>query len=140
MKTIADARQEAANNLNYDLAGGKGANLPQDEFFQLEAEMARVVMGDQGNYDGATIKWASTRTTVYVPATLGLGEAASIFTEELGNQAVKLNDTLNPLSENNRAGLASTVKTLVYVAVIVAVVIYVAPYAIKNFKKGGAVV
>lgn len=63
------------------------------------------------------------------------GFDVGLFVQELGNQAVSLNDTLNPLSEGNRDGLATAIKWLAIAAVVTAGLVYFAPFIAPKIKQ-----
>jgi len=56
-----------------------------------------------------------------------LAEAAKDFAKEVGNQAVDINDRLNPFSVPNRAATGSTLKWLVIAVAVGAFAVYFGP-------------
>lgn len=106
MKTLDNARAQAAANLGLDLEGTKGSNLNQKDFFRLEDAMVDVVLTDSGSYPENIVTWAENRKagTFYgtPPASTSISEKVGIFAGEFANQAQEL----NPLSEKNRSKTA----------------------------------
>jgi len=58
-----------------------------------------------------------------------------MFFEEAGTQLASINNTLNPLSADNREGVATTVKWLVIAGVVVVGAIYLSPYLAPKIKE-----
>lgn len=106
MKTLDDARSEAAKKLGLDLEGTKGGNLPQKDFYRLEDAMIDVILGDTTAYPESVITWAENRKGVGFygtpPASTSVSEKVGIFADEFANQAA----AINPLSEQNRSKTA----------------------------------
>ena len=106
MKTLDNARAQAAANLGLDLEGTKGSNLNQKDFFRLEDAMVDVVLEDSGSYPENIVTWAENKKAGAFygtpPASTSISEKVGIFAGEFANQAQEL----NPLSEKNRSKTA----------------------------------
>jgi hypothetical protein len=106
MKTLDDARAQAAENLGLNLKGTKGSALSQADFFRLEDEMARVILDSTLAYSEAVVTWATNKVNGSFygkpPEKQSITDAIGIFTDELANQA----QDINPLSEKNRGKTA----------------------------------
>ena len=106
MKTLDDARTQAAKNLGLDLKGTKGSNLSQKDFFRLEDAMVDVVLNDPMSYSESIVVWATNKKNGAFygqpPASSSIGEKIGIFADEFANQAQEI----NPLSERNRGKTA----------------------------------
>jgi hypothetical protein len=106
MKTLDDARAQAAENLGLDLKGTKGSALSQADFFRLEDEMARVILDSTLAYSEAVVTWATNKVNGSFygkpPEKQSITDAIGIFTDEFANQAQEM----NPLSEKNRGKTA----------------------------------
>jgi hypothetical protein len=119
MKTLDDARNEAAAKLGLDLKGTKGSNLSQTDFFRLEDAMVDVVLDATTSYPENIVTWATNKKggDFYgkPPETTTLTEKVSIFTDEFVKQA----EDINPLSEKNRSKSALMVWGVVLFAAFV---------------------
>jgi hypothetical protein len=119
MKTLDDARNEAAAKLGLDLKGTKGGNLSQKDFFRLEDAMVDVVLDATTSYPENIVTWAINKKggDFYgkPPESTTLSEKVSIFTDEFVKQA----EDINPLSEKNRSKSALMVWGVVLFAAFV---------------------
>lgn len=119
MKTLDDARNEAAAKLGLDLEGTKGSNLAQKDFFRLEDAMVDVVLGATTSYPENVVTWAANKKGGEFygkpPETVTLSEKVGIFTDEFVKQA---ND-INPLSEQNRSKSALAIWGVILFAAFV---------------------
>ena len=130
MKNIVNATEEAKRNLQ--LSFNNQSELTPADRERLWDEQARVILADAYNYDQATVTWARSRknSTLFENPLKDytMTEKVGDFFEEVGNQAVSINDSVNPFSEKNR-------KYILAVATVGILAYFLLPVIVKAFRK-----
>lgn len=131
MKTISQLREEAKVALSYSY--NVPADLSQEKQEKLYDTMADICLASRASYEPGTVKWAESRKygSFYGKdlETQSLVDAAGIFFDEMGNQAVLINESVNPFSESNR-------KWVIYLAAAGVLAYFIAPVVIDAIRKG----
>lgn len=146
--TISDLRTKIIADQGYTSIFGTPkvyADLDAKEQVAVTNAMEAFIVSNPDQFTSdqvATAAKAQQGGGIDIPTDYTVTDATSDFVNEAANQAVDLNNKLNPFSEANRAGTAATVKgyasTLVYVAIAGAVVYFVGPVLIGSFLKNKA--
>ena len=84
--------------------------LGDAEKIELTNRMRAYIRDNPAEFAATVVQVANSGTgTIEAPDTYGLADALGDFTGELGNQAVSLNDNLNPFSAKNRGWVLGVV-------------------------------
>ena len=109
--TIPEVQKLAAKNLG--LSYTVLADLSANDRERVYDEEARYIHANQGTFSEAEVAWAKKRMAsawYENPITkYTFSEKLSDFTDEAINQAVSLNENINPFSESNRGKLFTLV-------------------------------
>ena len=130
MKTLKDAQEEAKNNLGFSFAVPADLS-PADREVLYDTE-ADIILKSPNDYAANVVAWANKRRngSFYgVPyKDYSFTDGVSDFVEEVGNQAVDLNNNLNPFSEKNR-------KWVLGVAAVGVLAYFLLPVVINALRK-----
>lgn len=128
--TFTDLQNKAKNNLSFSFSNPSELSASDRE--KLYDEQARIILDSPATYPLAFVRWAEKRKkSGFIGAPLenyGVADAVSDFTEEFGNQAVRINESVNPFSEGNR-------NKLLWIGVAVFAAYILVPVVVKAFRK-----
>ena len=122
MKNAEQLRRAAGDSLG--LSFTYPSELSPAERETLYDRMADMANASPKDYEAIVVQWAEKRraSPFYMQpiVTYSVGDAVADFAGEIGNQAVTINDAVNPFSEANRG----KVLVVLAVALVVGVAIY----------------
>lgn len=102
--TFQELQNKAKENLSFSFSNP--SELSPSDREKLYDEQARIVLDSPATYPLAFVTWAQKRVKSGVYGTgiedYSVSEAVKDFTGEFANQAVKINESVNPFSGSNR--------------------------------------
>jgi hypothetical protein len=99
------------------------ANATADQRIQITNAMKAYIRANPSEFDASQVQVANT-ADITLSENYTAGQMVSDFTEEMGNQAVELNNAVNPFSEANR-------KWILWAAVLIAAAYLILPQLMR---------